>query len=198
MPSAEELEAHKEEIAHLPTDTTELQKIHGTLEAELAHYTEVLRIELEKRQKWHNENIRRKHNYLSFIFELLKLLAAKGKLPGLVAKAKEEHKKKKAEKAQKAEQEAKMKAAQSVSEAKQSEAKQPEAKQQEAKQPEAKQQEAKQPEAKQPEAKQPEAKQPEAKQSEAKQPEAKQPEAKQGEVKQDKPAADPSQKEEKH
>jgi ubiquitin carboxyl-terminal hydrolase L5 len=35
------------------------------------------------------ENIRRRHNYLPFIMELLKILAQEGKLVDLVAKAKE-------------------------------------------------------------------------------------------------------------
>ena len=48
--------------------------------------------ELAKRERWKNENIRRKHNYVPLIFELLKQMAAKGKLSEYIEKGKEKHK----------------------------------------------------------------------------------------------------------
>jgi len=56
--------------------------------------------EQEIRQRWAKENIRRRHNYLPFIIELLKFLAADKALQGIYDKAKEksleQHQKKQA------------------------------------------------------------------------------------------------------
>jgi len=43
----------------------------------------------EKRKAWHEENIRRKHNYVPFIVAALRLLARRSKLRGLVKAAQE-------------------------------------------------------------------------------------------------------------
>lgn len=44
--------------------------------------------EEEKRKAYKNENIRRKHNYLPLIVEILKILASQGQLLPLYEKAK--------------------------------------------------------------------------------------------------------------
>merc|ERR1712222_223787 len=57
--------------------------------------TEVARIEMmladeeNKRAKWRIENIRRRHNYLPLIMELLRSLATRGELVPIYQKAKE-------------------------------------------------------------------------------------------------------------
>mmetsp|Transcript_23184 Transcript_23184/g.58766 ORF Transcript_23184/g.58766 Transcript_23184/m.58766 type:complete len:309 (-) Transcript_23184:306-1232(-) len=60
-----------------------------------------LEMEKQKREMWHVENVRRKHNYVPLVFEVLKQLAQKGKLDGLidegVKKAKERQEKQKQE-----------------------------------------------------------------------------------------------------
>lgn len=60
-----------------------LSRARGAQEAQLE-----LRAEEEKHANWRQENIRRKHNYVPFVFNLLSVLARKGKLRELVDQAK--------------------------------------------------------------------------------------------------------------
>ena len=44
--------------------------------------------EKERRQRWREENVRRRHNYIPFVVSLLGILADKGHLPRLIEDAK--------------------------------------------------------------------------------------------------------------
>jgi ubiquitin carboxyl-terminal hydrolase L5 len=59
------------------------------LQVKLTHLQQLISDEELKRNKHKIETIRRRHNYLPFIMELLKILAENGKLVELVQKAKE-------------------------------------------------------------------------------------------------------------
>lgn len=57
--------------------------------AEVARLQELIEEEVRKFKGYQIENIRRKHNYLPLIMELLKALAKEGKLVSLYQKAKD-------------------------------------------------------------------------------------------------------------
>ncbi|GLI62919.1 ubiquitin carboxyl-terminal hydrolase [Volvox africanus] len=54
------------------------------VEVEVSSLQEALAIEQAKHRAWRDENVRRKHNYLPFLFNLLKLMASRGELMQLV------------------------------------------------------------------------------------------------------------------
>lgn len=59
------------------------------LQSEISRLSYLIQEEECKRQRYKIENIRRRHNYLPFIMELLKILASEKKLVPLIEKAKE-------------------------------------------------------------------------------------------------------------
>lgn len=67
----------------------ERQKTNVCDPAELERLQALIEEEIRKSKQYQIENIRRKHNYLPLIMELLKILAKEGKLIPLYQRAKE-------------------------------------------------------------------------------------------------------------
>jgi len=105
-----ELEKKKEDLAvHIsaaeaaqPTNTDEpLEILRARLqevETKLQECQEGVAEEEEKRHQWKLENIRRRHNYIPFIMQMLRILAEKGELVTLIEQAKQKEAQKKKEK----------------------------------------------------------------------------------------------------
>jgi len=73
----------------LQAKRTEEEKRAAGDEAGAASAVAEARAESERRARWRKENVRRRHNYLPFIMELLKGLADEGKLGRVYENAKE-------------------------------------------------------------------------------------------------------------
>uniref|UniRef100_A0AAX7V0P0 Ubiquitin carboxyl-terminal hydrolase n=1 Tax=Astatotilapia calliptera TaxID=8154 RepID=A0AAX7V0P0_ASTCA len=82
-----------------PMDTDQSSTFLSSIQSEIAKYQLLIEEENQKLKRYKIENIRRKHNYLPFIMELLKTLAEYQQLIPLVEKAKEKQSAKKAQEA---------------------------------------------------------------------------------------------------
>ena len=72
----------------LPSGHDALAAEVARIEGETAQLRGEIEMERTKMQHWKDENIRRKFNYIPFIFNFLKVLAEKKKLDPLIEKAK--------------------------------------------------------------------------------------------------------------
>ncbi|XP_036210488.1 ubiquitin carboxyl-terminal hydrolase isozyme L5 isoform X2 [Myotis myotis] len=84
------------QLAEEPMDTDQGSML-SAIQSELAKNQMLIEEEVQKLKRYKIENIRRKHNYLPFIMELLKTLAEHQQLIPLVEKAKEKQNAKKAQ-----------------------------------------------------------------------------------------------------
>ncbi|GBF90757.1 ubiquitin carboxyl-terminal hydrolase-like protein [Raphidocelis subcapitata] len=75
----------------LPADEGALQQLVAELEGEIERLESQQAEEAAKRARWRAENVRRRHNYIPFLFNFLKMLAEKGKLKGLIDDAAARH-----------------------------------------------------------------------------------------------------------
>eukprot|EP00070_Physeter_catodon_P036982 XP_028343876.1 ubiquitin carboxyl-terminal hydrolase isozyme L5 [Physeter catodon] len=80
-----------------PMDTDQGNNMLSAIQSEVAKNQMLIEEEVQKLKRYKIENIRRKHNYLPFIMELLKTLAEHQQLIPLVEKAKEKQNAKKAQ-----------------------------------------------------------------------------------------------------
>lgn len=80
---------YQKQLQLLQSNAQEAGMETDSIQAEMARLQMQISDEEKKMEKYRTENIRRKHNYIPFIMELLKILAKEGKLVQMYEQAKE-------------------------------------------------------------------------------------------------------------
>lgn len=80
---------YQRQIDALLTDGEDIDMQADSVSAEVARLRQLIEDEVSKTKRYQIENIRRKHNYLPLIVELLKMLGEQGQLLPIYEKAKQ-------------------------------------------------------------------------------------------------------------
>ncbi|XP_004519004.1 ubiquitin carboxyl-terminal hydrolase isozyme L5 [Ceratitis capitata] len=86
---SDRLKIYQQKIDELTNTDDDSMYTDEDMQAEVAKLRSKMDYEAEKRKRYKVENIRRKHNYLPFIVELLKMLGEQGQLMPIYEKAKQ-------------------------------------------------------------------------------------------------------------